>query len=122
MTFKSGITLVVVTGLLAAGCGGGGKEESTAGPAQAKQADAPAKSNARTATSEMEACFVDATSYAGCKPSTAGGQVSGVTDATYTLSAKSTSGNTFVIAKTGTGLTRSCTTAGQGGCSAGGTW
>src|SRR3954447_3705235 len=126
MGFKTAMTAALVAGLLASGCGGSDKDSSAAPAkadgAQAVQADAGAKATARTAVTEMEACFVDAASYAGCKPSGAGAAVSDVTDAGYTLTAKSASGNSFVIAKTADGLARTCTTAGSGGCASGGTW
>jgi hypothetical protein len=127
MRFRTGVAAVLAAALVATGCGGGDKDKSSAAPAkadpaQAAQADASAKSTVRTAVTEMEACFVDAASYAGCKPSTAGVQVSDVTDAGYTLTTKSTAGNSFAIAKTSTGLGRTCTTEGQGGCPAGGAW
>lgn len=127
MSFKGGMTAVLVAGLVASGCGGGEKDKSSSAPAkpdaaQATRADASAKAAARTAVTEMEACFVDAQSYTGCKPSDAGVQLTDVSDAGYTLTEKSASGNSFAIAKTASGLERTCTTAGSGGCAAGGTW
>jgi hypothetical protein len=49
--------------------------------------------------------------------------VSASAAATYTVTAKSKSGNTFNIVKGATGVsTRTCTTAGDGGCKTGGSW
>ena len=42
---------------------------------------------------------------------------------TYTIAAKSASGNTFTITKAASGpVTRTCTTANSGGCKTGGVW
>jgi septal ring-binding cell division protein DamX len=127
MGFKTAMTAALVAGLLASGCGGGSDKDSsaekaTASNGQAVQADATAKASARTAVSEMEACFVDAASYAGCKPSGADAEVSGASASGYTVMVKSASGNSFVIAKTASGLTRTCTAAGRGGCDPSGAW
>jgi hypothetical protein len=126
MGIKTAMTATLAAGLLASGCGGNDKSSSAApaaaGNAQAVQADATAKASARTAVSEMEACFVDAASYAACKPSGAGAEVSGATDGGYTITVKSASGNSFVIAKTASGLARTCTAAGRGGCDSSGAW
>jgi hypothetical protein len=121
MRFKSGVTVLLVAGVIA-GCGGGDEKKPSAAKPDAAQADATAKTAARTAATEMEACFVDAASYADCKPASAGVQVSDATATGYTLTAKSAAGNSFVIAKTGSGLERTCTTKGEGGCGADGSW
>jgi type IV pilus assembly protein PilA len=109
---------------------------------QKKGQDAEAKSNARNAVSQVEACASDVGGdYSQCTtgaalgqtglsivtPPVAGGDV-GIVSTTsgsqfgYAITAKSKSGNTFTITKTaGTGLTdRSCTGS-DGGCKAG-TW
>jgi ABC-type oligopeptide transport system substrate-binding subunit len=45
------------------------------------------------------------------------------TDTSYKLTVKSKSGNSFVLAKDVSGpMKRTCTTGGQGGCPAGGSW
>jgi septal ring-binding cell division protein DamX len=126
MGIKTAMTAALVAGLLASGCGGSDKGSSaapaTADNAQAVQADAAAKASAREAVSQMEACFVDAASYAGCKPSSASAEVSGASAGGYTVMAKSASGNSFVIAKTPSGLARTCSPAGSGGCDSSGAW
>jgi hypothetical protein len=126
MGIKTAMTAALLAGLLAGGCGGSGKSSSSAPAkadgAQAVQADAGAKASAREAVSQMEACFVDAASYAGCKPSGAAAELSGVSAGGYTLAVKSASGNSFVIAKTPSGLARTCSAAGSGGCASDGTW
>jgi hypothetical protein len=96
-------------------------------------ADADAKSNARDLVSQIEACWTTKHTYAGCTNGasnlpigTGPGQVSATAaNATsYTITARSAAGQTFVIAKNGaTGaLSRSCTPAGRGGCPATGAW
>jgi type IV pilus assembly protein PilA len=97
--------------------------------------DANSKSDARNMVSLLESCFTDSTSYAGsgaggsCLSSNTGlnigggvgqVQVSNATSGTYTVTAKSNSGDTFTIAKTtpGGAVTRSCTGT-AGGCKAG---
>jgi type IV pilus assembly protein PilA len=100
-----------------------------------KGQDADAKSNARNMVSALESCYTTSQSYASCATSqdvtesgiTTGagnGQV-GLTLAagTYTILAKSESGNTFTITKASSGpVTRTCTTANSGGCKAGSVW
>jgi hypothetical protein len=119
---KSGVTMLLVAAVFAGGCGGDDEKSTAADKPGAAQADASAKAAARTAVSEMEACYVDSMSYADCKPFSGGAEVSGATDVAYTITGKSTSGNSFVIAKEETGLKRTCTTKGEGGCPAAGTW
>ena len=100
-----------------------------------KGQDADAKSNARNMVSALESCYTTSQSYASCATSqdvtesgiTTGagsGQVALMLAAgTYTIVAKSESGNTFTITKGVSGpVTRTCTTAGSGGCKAGGVW
>jgi type IV pilus assembly protein PilA len=106
-----------------------------------KAQDASAKSNARNLVSHVESCYATEQNYQNCVTLTAlanpgasigftlgtgAGQAnvtSGATDA-YQIIGYSDSGNTFTITKTtGTGaVTRTCATAGQGGCPTGGNW
>ena len=125
MNFKSAATLLLVTGAVMSGCGGDDKKAAADKPdgAQSAQADATAKASVRTAVSEVESCYVDAESYTGCKPLTAGVELTDSSDTSYTVAAKSTAGNTFVITKDEAGpLNRTCTTKGEGGCPASGAW
>jgi type IV pilus assembly protein PilA len=103
---------------------------------RSKSQDASAKSDARNLVSQLESCYTDNNTYTGsgnggsCLGSSTGlslgtgnGQVtvSSPTASTYTVTAKSQSGNTFSIAKASDGtISRSCTGSG-GGCS-GTTW
>jgi type IV pilus assembly protein PilA len=110
---------------------------------QKKGQDASAKSDARNSVSQVESCFADEQDYSKCGPAAASmskantGLTFGATaDNTvptiglvtttngYTITAKSKSNTNFVITKdlaAGT-LTRSCTSAGQGGCPQSGSW
>ncbi len=100
-----------------------------------KGQDADAKSNARNMVSALESCYTTSQSYASCATSqdvtesgittgTGNGQVAlTLAAASYTVAAKSESGNTFTITKGATGpVTRTCTTANSGGCKTGGVW
>ena len=103
---------------------------------QKKGQDAAAKSDSRNLVSQVEACFADSQDYTLCDTAaelgTTGldigagvGQVAVTASAagTFTVTAKSKSTNNFSIARNAAGgYTRSCTTAGQGGCKTGGTW
>ena len=103
---------------------------------QKKGQDASAKSDARNLVSQVEACFADSQDYTSCDTATelgttgmdigsGQGQVAVTASAvgTFTVTAKSKSGNNLSIARNATGgYTRSCTTAGEGGCKTGGTW
>ena len=100
---------------------------------RAKAQDSAAKSDARNMVSQMETCYTDNDTYVGCPGSAPGlavgsgvGQVEvgTLTANGYVITAHSKSGNNFVITKnTTTGvLSRSCTTAGTGGCLTGGSW
>jgi type IV pilus assembly protein PilA len=87
---------------------------------RAKSQDASSKSDVRNAVSQMESCYTDAETYAGCtagsgNPST----VSNDTANGYTVSAVSKSGNTFTITRNADGTyTRGCTVVKAGaGCS-----
>jgi hypothetical protein len=124
MNFKSAATLLLITAAVMSGCGGDDKKAADKpDSAQSVQADATAKSSARAAVTELEACYVDTQDYSGCKLTTAGPELTDSSAASYTITAKSTSGNAFVITKDDAGaLSRTCTTKGQAGCPAAGTW
>jgi hypothetical protein len=118
------LALVLALGALVGACGSSSKKSGapTANTQQQVQDDALAKSEARIAATEIEACFVDQETYTGCEPSKPGITAT-ATDTSYKLTAKSKSGNSFVLAKDVTGpMKRTCTTVGQGGCPAGGAW
>ena len=103
---------------------------------QKKGQDASAKSDVRNAVSQIESCFTDNSKYTTCQTTAqvpglpVGATVSSPTDPTstasggYSVAATSKSGNVFTITKNGTtgAYTRSCTTAGNGGCQTGGSW
>jgi type IV pilus assembly protein PilA len=94
---------------------------------QKKGQDASAKSDVRNAVSQMESCFTTDQSYTGCptadEPLAASVATSNLSDTTYTLTATSKSGNTFVYKKNADGsYSRTCGTAGKWGCKTGGTW
>ncbi len=103
---------------------------------QKKGQDASAKSDARNLVSHVEACFADTQDYSQCATAsalgttgldygTAAGQVSVTASAvsTFSVTATSQSGNTFLVNRVAAGgYTRTCTTAGDGGCKTGGTW
>ena len=91
---------------------------------QAKSQDASAKSDARNAVSQMESCFTDAQTYAGC---TSGpGNPSVVTSDTasgYTVTATSKSTNTFAITRNADGTyTRTCVANKTGAGCTGSSW
>src|SRR3954466_9883254 len=120
------LTLVLALAALVGGCGGDSKKSSSKPPAADSQQqvrdDAAAKASARTAVTEVEACYVDQAAYTGCKPSEAG-VTAKTTDTGYVVAAQSKSGNSFVVTKdAGGALARTCTTSGKGGCSAAGAW
>ena len=107
---------------------------------QKKGQDASAKSDARNLVSHVESCFADAQDYRLCDTKaelgvtgldlvdgtpTVGGTVGVAASAldSYTITALSKSTNTFSVARDNTGIvTRSCSTAGNGGCKTGSTW
>jgi type IV pilus assembly protein PilA len=109
---------------------------------RSKGQDASAKSNARNLVSQIESCFTDSQSYNQCTSTTqlqntglpltdgtvaaSSGSVgaSAASADTYTITAASKSGNTFMITKSSTGtISRTCTTGGSnGGSCNGGTW
>jgi type IV pilus assembly protein PilA len=105
---------------------------------RSKGQDSSAKSDARNMLSQMETCFTDTQAYSSCTSNSsivntnlpidnnmppASGRVAargGTND--YTIVAQSISGNFFTITKSTTGsISRTCTSAGTGGC-LGGTW
>ena len=107
---------------------------------QKKGQDADAKSNARNLASQIESCFTNTQDYQQCIPDAAGnvggdqtglpigggnGQVTATSSGanSYVITAKAKSNNVFTITKTNGGTSvRSCTTASNGGCQAGGVW
>ena len=133
------IGVFLTVGALAfAGCGGdddddGGGGESAGGtdtqPEQsALQQDAEARRDGRLLVSYVEACFAGEQDYSACRDAAAGEDVGEATvetadAATFTIVSPSESGNEFRVEKTGAGaLERTCETAGEGGCSADGSW
>jgi type IV pilus assembly protein PilA len=104
---------------------------------QAKGQDATAKSDARSAVSQVESCFTDQQDYADCTWTGATGPpqmleaklpstvviTSDSADA-YVVVATSKSANTFTITRaTGSAaLTRSCITPNKGACPDSGSW
>jgi type IV pilus assembly protein PilA len=100
---------------------------------QKKGQDAAAKSDARNAVTQVESCFADSQDYGQCLTAaqlgTTGLDIGGAIVITsgaatsYNVAATSKSGNVFTIAKSlGGPPTRTCTTAGNGGCKTGGSW
>ena len=103
---------------------------------QKKGQDASAKSDARNLVSHVESCFADTQDYSGCDTAgelgttglsigSADGdvEVTAAGTSTFTVQGHSRSGNDFSISRAaGGGYSRSCTTAADGGCKAGGTW
>jgi len=90
---------------------------------QAKGQDSASKSDARNAVSQMESCYTEGQTYAGC-PAPTGVAIVGTPDATsYEVKATSKSNNTFSVAKSGGTYSRTCTDTGaaNGGCK-GGSW
>jgi type IV pilus assembly protein PilA len=91
---------------------------------RAKGQDTAAKSDARNVVTQMESCFVDQQTYAGCQTTPevtalkATVTIGSTPTRTYTVVATSKSGNTFTIAHdSATGDTRTCTrTETKGGC------
>jgi type IV pilus assembly protein PilA len=90
-----------------------------------KAQDSSAKSAARNAVSQVESCFTDAETYAGCSstvqnPGGTPATVAVAPDGTngYTVTANSKSGGEFSITKAGNTTTRGC----SGGSCVGGTW
>ena len=97
---------------------------------RAKGQDADAKSQARNGVTAVESCYADTQNYSQCyTPADLPGGVTvtqgdGTNAATsFRSSATSASGNVFWVQKNnGAVPTRGCTTAGNAGCRADGTW
>jgi type IV pilus assembly protein PilA len=93
-----------------------------------KGQDSAAKSDARNLSSHMESCFTQFETYDGCDTSgdvTNSGIPNGAGTANvitpdgadgYSIVSTSKSGNVFTLTKSATGVERTCTTAGEGGC------
>jgi type IV pilus assembly protein PilA len=97
---------------------------------RAKGQDSAAKSNARNVVSHLESFYATNETYANFSLTAEDANlaaepvaVTGNTATGYVVTATSKSGNTFLITKTATSSTRTCTSGGasNGGCS-GGTW
>lgn len=98
-----------------------------------KAQDSSAKADARNVVSEMESCFTDNETYAGCpaasytRPSTisaTGGSITPNGTVGYTVVAASPSGNTFTVVRANGTYTRTCTVDDandRGGCPGTGT-
>jgi type IV pilus assembly protein PilA len=103
---------------------------------RSKGQDSEGKSNARNLVTHVESCYANEEDYSKCDTSaelgttgldygTGAGQVSVTAAATdtFTITAASKSGNSFIIKRLATGaMERTCTTGGKGGCPAGGSW
>ena len=127
---------LTIAALAFAACGdddddGGGESgggTDTQAEQSALQQDAEAKMNGRQLVSYVEACFAGEQDYAACRNAAAGEDVGEATvekadSATFTIVSPSESGNEFRVERTEAGeLERTCETAGEGGCSAEGTW
>jgi type IV pilus assembly protein PilA len=104
---------------------------------KSKGQDADAKSTARNVASQIESCYANNGSYGTCNKT--GNNIEGqdtgldlsqtaITVAAanpndYTIATTSKSGNVFTITKTNGGAAvRTCSTSGQGGCPASGSW
>ncbi len=85
---------------------------------EAVRADVAAKTGARNLMVEMEVCFTDQQTYERCDPGRTLPDVSvTTTDFGYTLTAKSKSGNEFVVNRAADGTAeRTCTKKGEGDC------
>lgn len=89
--------------------------------------DSSAKSDARSAVSQMESCFRNAEHYAGC-PDTdhlvAPSVVVTITDGggSYFVTSTSATGTAFTIRRAGMGFVRTCDQPGSGGCQADSSW
>jgi type IV pilus assembly protein PilA len=106
---------------------------------RAKGQDASAKSDARNMVSEIESCFTDHQTYASCTDNTnivntnlpvdnnmppGSGSVAARGNAnTFTVVARSRSGDVFTITKASSGtVSRTCSTGVNAGSCVGGTW
>ncbi|MEH3053903.1 MAG: type II secretion system protein [Patulibacter minatonensis] len=100
--------------------------------------DASAKTNARNAVSQVEACYTDTQDYGTCKNANLATANTGLSFGTnadqvditssasdaYAITAKSKTGNTFTITKTtGSGaISRTCVKVKDGACPATNSW
>jgi type IV pilus assembly protein PilA len=101
---------------------------------RSKGQDSSAKSAARNLVSSVESYYATEKTYVGVGSDndvtksgvfgTGNGQANVTAESStgYTVVGYSASGNRFTITKSGSGSTRTCTTADSGGCSSGGTW
>ena len=108
---------------------------------RSKGQDSSAKSDARNLVSQVESCYATEQNYTLCDTQTeleAGEgvgstgltfgtgdgevEVTAATATTWTIVGHSRSTNDFTIAKSGTGIARTCSTGGKGACPTGGTW
>jgi type IV pilus assembly protein PilA len=103
---------------------------------RSKGQDSSSKSDARNMVSQVESCYSDAQTYSNCTTATALGNtgltlgtnagsvaVTGAGTDTYTITASSKSGNSFVITKQTDGtVSRTCSSGGSGSCLSSGTW
>ena len=95
---------------------------------QTKRAqDATTKSDVRNAVTEMDICFTDADTYLACpgpEHPLAVGVIPTITGggASYRVSKTSETGTTFTIERLPTGLLRTCTQPGIGGCPMNSSW
>jgi type IV pilus assembly protein PilA len=97
-----------------------------------KGQDSSAKSDARNLVSHVESCYTQEQVWSECAKAGAadvkdsGISLTGVTFGSsptgYWVQTTSKSSNTFKIEKDGSTVTRTCTTAGDGGCDSGGKW
>ena len=99
-----------------------------------KGQDSSAKSAARNLVSAVESFYATNQTYSGAAASTdvttsgvygsGNGQASlpTATATGYTIVGQSASGNRFTITKSGSTVTRTCTTTSTGACPSGGTW
>ena len=102
---------------------------------RSKGQDSSAKSDARNLVSQIESCYTDTQDYSVCSNAaltntglalgSGTGQVTmaGGSTNTFTIVARSKSGNTFSIQKGTSGeITRTCNTGGSGSCLTTGSW
>jgi len=101
---------------------------------RSKGQDSDAKSAARNLVSAVESFYATNQTYGGAAASTdvttsgvfgsGNGQASlpTATATGYTIVGQSASGNRFTITKSGSTVTRTCTTTSTGACPSGGTW
>jgi type IV pilus assembly protein PilA len=101
---------------------------------RSKGQDSSAKSAARNLVSAVESFYATNKTYAGAASDddvtksgvygTGAGEadILSSTATGYRIVGLSANGNRFTITKTGSGVTRTCTTTNNGGCPNGGTW